>query len=76
MAVFTMGLGLHFVQGFTDDPTLLLAALNNKTNNEVQPSVMIKSQSENNANANLIGMMSATASSAGRELQRPLLPRA
>jgi VWFA-related protein len=65
MAIFTMGLGLHFVQGFTDDPSLLLAALNNKNNNEVQPSVMIQSQSESNANANLIAMMSATASSAG-----------
>jgi VWFA-related protein len=59
MAVFTMGLGLHFVQGFTDDPTLLLAALENKKNNEVQPSVMIQSQSESNASANLIGMMSS-----------------
>jgi VWFA-related protein len=59
MAVFTMGLGLHFVQGFTDDPTLLLAALNNRKNNEVQPSVMIESQSESNASANLIGMMSS-----------------
>jgi VWFA-related protein len=65
MAIFTMGLGLHFVQGFTDDPTLLLAALNTKTNNEVQPSVMIQSQSESNANANLVGMMSQTVSSAG-----------
>ncbi len=65
MAIFTMGLGLHFVQGFTDDPTLLLAALNVKQNNEVQPSVMIQSQSESNANANLIGMMSQTVSTAG-----------
>jgi VWFA-related protein len=65
MAVFTMGLGLHFVQGFTDDPTLLLAALKNRKNNEVQPSVMIQSQSESNANANLIAMMSAPAPGAG-----------
>ena len=59
MAIFTMGLGLHFVQGFTDDPTLLLAALNNRKNNELQPSVMIESQAESNNNANLVAMMSS-----------------
>ena len=64
MAIFTMGLGLHFVQGFTDDPSLLLAALNDKKNNEVQSSVMLKSMEENNAQANLVGMMSS-AQSAG-----------
>ncbi len=65
MAIFTMGLGLHFVQGFTDDPTLLLAALNNKKNNEVQSSVMLQSQSEVNANANLAGMINAPVSGGG-----------
>jgi VWFA-related protein len=65
MAIFTMGLGLHFVQGFTDDPSLLLAALNDKKNNEVQSSVMIQSQSEVNANANLAGMIGAPVSGGG-----------
>ena len=60
MAVFTMGLGLHFVQGFTDDPTLLLAALNNKKNNEVQPSLPDQAQAERDANSTLVGMMSAS----------------
>ena len=59
MAIFTMDLGLHFVQGFTDDPALLFAALGNKKNNEVQNSVMLKGQEETNAQAVLIGMMSA-----------------
>lgn len=59
MAIFTMGLGLHFVQGFTDDPALLMAALNDKKNNEVQTSVMIKGQEETNAQTNLVGMMQA-----------------
>jgi len=59
MAVFTMGKGLHFIQGFTDDPALLFAALSNKKNNEVQSSDMLKGQAETNAQANLIGMMSA-----------------
>jgi len=63
MAIFTMGKGLHFIQGFTDDPALLFAALANKKNNEVQSSDMLKGQEETNAQANLIGMMSAPAGS-------------
>ena len=65
MAIFTMGKGLHFVQGFTDDPALLFAALGNKKNNEVQSSEMLKGQEETNAQANLIGMMSAPAGNGG-----------
>ena len=61
MAIFTMGLGLHFIQGFTDDPALLFAALSNKKNNEVQASEMLKGQEETNAQQNLVGMMSQTA---------------
>jgi VWFA-related protein len=61
MAIFTMGLGLHFIQGFNDDPSVLMAALNNKKNNEVQTSVMLKGQDETNAQDRLIGMMSAPA---------------
>ena len=58
MAIFTMGLGLHFIQGFNDDPAVLMAALNNKKNNEVETSVMLKGQDETNAQQNLVGMMS------------------
>jgi VWFA-related protein len=60
-AIFTMGLGLHFIQGFNDDPAVLAAALNNKKNNEVQSSEMLKGQEETNAQADLTGMMSASA---------------
>lgn len=60
MAIFTMGLGLHFIQGFNDDPTVLAAALKNKKNNEVQSAVMIKSQMETLSQQNLIGMMAGS----------------
>jgi VWFA-related protein len=60
MAIFTMGLGLHFIQGFNDDPAVLAAALNNKKNNEVQSSEMLKGQEESNAQSNLVGMMSTS----------------
>jgi VWFA-related protein len=60
MAIFTMGLGLHFIQGFNDDPTVLAAALNHKKNDEVQNAVMIKSAAETLAQQNLIGMMASS----------------
>jgi VWFA-related protein len=65
MAIFTMGLGLHFIQGFNDDPAVLAAALNDKKNNHVEASVMLKGADESNAQQNLIGMMSATVPSGG-----------
>jgi VWFA-related protein len=59
MAIFTMSLGLHFVQGFTDDPAVLAKALGDKKNNEVETSVMLKGQDESNAQSNVVAMMSA-----------------
>lgn len=62
-AVFTMGLGLHFIQGFTSDPALLAAAVKNKKNNNIEQSVMVTGQDESNGQANLLGMMGASAGS-------------
>lgn len=56
-AVFAMDLGLHFIQGFTSDPAVLVAALKSKKNNSVQESVLLKGQAESNNEANLVGMM-------------------
>ncbi len=52
-AIFTMGLALHFIQGFNDDPAVLAAALNNKKNIEVETPVMLKSQAETNAESKI-----------------------
>ncbi len=65
MAIFAMGLGLHFIQGFTDDPTVLTAALKNKKNNEVESSVMLKGQDETTAQQNVVSMMSEAAPGGG-----------
>lgn len=62
MAIFTMGLGLHFIQGFNDDPTVLAAALKDKKNNEVQNAVMVKSQMETLSQQNLMGLMAGSES--------------
>jgi VWFA-related protein len=59
MAIFTMGLGLHFIQGFNDDPTVLTAALSNKKNRGVENVGVIKSPAETINQQNLIGIMSA-----------------
>jgi VWFA-related protein len=63
MAIFTMDLGLHFIQGFNDDPSVLAAALEYKKNNWVGNSVMLQSQSELNAQSALASsMVNANAS--------------
>ncbi len=59
-AIFTMGLALHFIQGFNDDPAVLAAALNNNKNNEVETSVMLKGQDETIAQQRVVDMMSAS----------------
>ncbi|HUX43388.1 MAG TPA: VWA domain-containing protein [Terracidiphilus sp.] len=58
MAIFTMSLGLHFVQGFTDDPTLLLAGLKDSKNNEIEVPALMKSPEETNARTAIISIMS------------------
>jgi VWFA-related protein len=56
MAIFTMGLGLRFIQGFSDDPAILMAALGNKKSNELQDT-LIKGQQEDLAQQTLVGLM-------------------
>lgn len=58
-AIFTMGFALKFIQGFTEDPGVLAAALNNKKNIEVEPAAALKSQAEADAESRLAAMMSA-----------------
>ena len=58
MAIFTMSSGLHFVQGFTDDPALLVAALNAKKGNGVEQSENLTTATETNASQGLVNIMS------------------
>jgi VWFA-related protein len=57
MAIFTMGLGLRFVQGFSDDPTILMAALGDKKSSEMQDTVLIQGQQETLAEQTVLGQM-------------------
>lgn len=63
MAIFTMGQQLHFIQGFTGDPALLMAALNNKKNNEVEQSALMKGNAEAGAQSDVLAMMRAAGAS-------------
>lgn len=64
-AIFAMGMNLRLIQGFTDDPAVLVAALENKKNIEVETPTMMKLKSEQDAQQGLIGMMSQQVDSHG-----------
>ena len=58
MAIFTLGTKLRFVEGFTDDPSTLAAALNNPHNgSSPRSSPLLLSSSENDANQQMNGML-------------------
>jgi len=60
LAIFTLSDRLRFVQGFTEDPALLMAALNGKNgagNPELSP--LLETPSEQNASRLLVGQMRA-----------------
>jgi VWFA-related protein len=58
MAIFTLGTKLRFVQGFTDDPATLAAALNDPHNgSSPRSSPLLLSSSENDSNQQTIGVL-------------------
>lgn len=57
MAIFTMSMGLRFVQGFTDDPAVLVAALGSKKGSEIETPALLKSQQDTNAQQSLMAQM-------------------
>lgn len=64
MAIFTLGDRLRFVQGFTEDPALLMAAMNGKNGaGNPQPSSLRQTPAELNATQQLTDQMQALAAS-------------
>ncbi len=58
MAIFTLGTRLRFVQGFTDDPALLAAAINNRKNGAgTQSSPLLQSNAETAADQELVAAL-------------------
>jgi VWFA-related protein len=71
LAVFTLSDRLRFVQGFTEDPALLMAAVNGKNGaGNAELSSDLQADSERNANQLLVGQMRAMGVSTGaRDIQ-------
>jgi VWFA-related protein len=58
IAIFTLGTRLRFVEGFTDDPAVLAAALDNSKNgSSARQSPLLLSSSENDANQQSLGVI-------------------
>jgi VWFA-related protein len=57
MAIFTMGIGLRFVQGFSDDPAILMAALSNKKSSELQNTMLIQGPQEQLVQQTVLGQL-------------------
>jgi len=66
LAIFTLSNRLRFVQGFTEDPALLMAAVNGKNSaGNPEPSVLLQTASEQNASQTLVAQMNAIAQGSG-----------
>lgn len=63
LAIFTMSLRLSFIQGFSDDPTVLARAMGYRKNDRSEPAVLVKSQGETDAQDTVVEMMSAMEAS-------------
>lgn len=66
LAIFTLSDRLRFVQGFTEDPALLMAAVNGKNgsgNPELSP--LLQATAQQNASWQAVGQMQAMAATTG-----------
>jgi VWFA-related protein len=70
-ALFTMGINLRLIQGFTDDPNVFSKALENKKNIEIEQATMLKAQIEDGSQKALIGMMNQRVDSHGSTAASP-----
>lgn len=66
LAIFTLGARLRFVQGFTGDPAVLMAAVNGKnTAGNPQLSPLLQTNAEIDANQRLVGQMQEMQAATG-----------
>jgi VWFA-related protein len=69
MAIFALGTQLRLLQGFTDDPALLTAALNNQKNGK-QVSPLLSTNAEAAATQETVGALMAHAAEAAAAMQQ------
>jgi VWFA-related protein len=73
MAIFTLGTQLRFIQGFTDDPVILAAAINRKgTGTKLQVSPLLQSGSETAAGQETAAAMRAAPGGEGEDAAEAL----
>ncbi len=66
LAIFALGTRLRFVQGFTGDPAVLMAAVNGeKSAGNPQLSPLLQTSTEADANARLVAQMAELAATSG-----------
>ena len=66
LAIFTLGTRLRFVQGFTGDPAVLMAAVNGeKSAGNPQLSPLLQTSTEADANQRLVSQMAEMAATTG-----------
>lgn len=66
LAIFTLGARLRFVQGFTGDPAVLMAAVNGeKSAGNPQLSPLLQTSTEVDANARIVAQIQEMAASTG-----------
>lgn len=71
MAIFTLGTQLRFVQGFTDDPALLTAAINNRKNGAgLQVSPLLQSNTEAASNQEVVAALAEHSADAAAAMQQ------
>jgi VWFA-related protein len=69
MAIFALGTQLRLLQGFTDDPALLTAALNNQKNGK-QVSPLLQTNAETAATQETVGALMAHAAETAAAMQQ------
>jgi VWFA-related protein len=59
LGIFTMSMRLSFIQGFSDDPTVLATAMGYRKNDKSETAVLLQSQGETNAQGSVVALMAA-----------------
>lgn len=57
LAIFTLSLRLHFIEGFSDDPVMLAKAMGYQKNDRPEPTVLVQSPQEAVGASTVVGLM-------------------
>jgi VWFA-related protein len=75
LAIFTMGMRLSYIQGFSDDPAILATAMGYRKNDKSEPAVLLQSQGESDAQGSLVELMVAMEQAGGNSIAFAVPPQ-